>query len=132
MNGFLMSVTGFFIAGASNLVSTAISADLGRQKELSGSKEALSTVTGIVDGTGSAGAAVGQLLVPLLHRDLGWNSVFYGFMIMTVLSLLCIIKIIVHDIQEVWKNGCFGKRQVLFYVAEDNASNNIQDPSSSS
>ncbi|XP_076362363.1 sugar phosphate exchanger 3-like isoform X2 [Tachypleus tridentatus] len=129
MNGFLMGVTGFFIAGASNLVSTAISADLGRQKVLSGNKEALSTVTGIVDGTGSAGAAIGQLLVPLLHRDLGWNSVFYGFMIMTVLSLLCIIKIIVHDIQEVWKNGCFGKHRVLFYVSEDISSNNIQDPS---
>lgn len=43
------------------MISSAISADLGRQEALRGSQEALATVTGIVDGTGSIGAAVGQV-----------------------------------------------------------------------
>lgn len=43
------------------MISSAISADLGRQEALRGSQEALATVTGIVDGTGSIGAAGGQV-----------------------------------------------------------------------
>lgn len=43
------------------MISSAISADLGRQELIQGSSEALATVTGIVDGTGSVGAAVGQV-----------------------------------------------------------------------
>lgn len=43
------------------MISSAISADLGRQEALRGSQEALATVTGIVDGTGSLGAAAGQV-----------------------------------------------------------------------
>lgn len=43
------------------MISSAISADLGRQDLVRGSSEALATVTGIVDGTGSIGAAVGQV-----------------------------------------------------------------------
>lgn len=53
--------SGFFIGGPSNMISSAISADLGRQELIQGSSEALATVTGIVDGTGSIGAAVGQV-----------------------------------------------------------------------
>lgn len=53
--------SGFFIGGPSNMISSAISADLGRQELIQGSNEALATVTGIVDGTGSIGAAVGQV-----------------------------------------------------------------------
>ncbi|KAG8523376.1 Sugar phosphate exchanger 3 [Galemys pyrenaicus] len=60
INALLMAVTGFFIGGPSNMISSAISADLGRQELVRGSSEALATVTGIVDGTGSIGAAVGQ------------------------------------------------------------------------
>ncbi|MBN3271419.1 SPX3 protein, partial [Polyodon spathula] len=62
VNAVLMAITGFFIGGPSNMISSAISADLGRQEELQGSQEALATVTGIVDGTGSVGAAAGQVL----------------------------------------------------------------------
>ncbi|KAK3103461.1 hypothetical protein FSP39_019433 [Pinctada imbricata] len=82
MNSVLMSVVGFFIGGVANLVSAAISADLGRQGPVQGNAEALATVTGIVDGTGSVGAAIGQILVPVIEDGLGWKSVFYLFMIM--------------------------------------------------
>lgn len=53
------------------MISSAISADLGRQDLVKGSSEALATVTGIVDGTGSVGAAVGQVRLPKENRGLG-------------------------------------------------------------
>ncbi|EMP24000.1 Sugar phosphate exchanger 3 [Chelonia mydas] len=64
INAFIMAITGFFIGGPSNMISSAISADLGRQELVKGNSEALATVTGIVDGTGSIGAAVGQVRLP--------------------------------------------------------------------
>ncbi|GAB1290707.1 Sugar phosphate exchanger 3 [Apodemus speciosus] len=93
INALLMTITGFFIGGPSNMVSSAISADLGRQELIQGSSEALATVTGIVDGTGSIGAAVGQdgpwsywnsdiYLVSLIQDNLGWMWVFYFFILM--------------------------------------------------
>lgn len=74
-----MSITGFFIGGVANMISAAITADLGRQGPIQGNKEALSTVTGIVDGTGSIGAALGQILVPLIQEKFNWFYVFYLF-----------------------------------------------------
>ncbi|VDP25470.1 unnamed protein product [Heligmosomoides polygyrus] len=57
----LLTLTGFFIGGPANMTSRSVSADLGetvtcsiflpgRARELRGNAEALSTVTGIVDG----------------------------------------------------------------------------------
>ncbi|KFM60302.1 Sugar phosphate exchanger 3, partial [Stegodyphus mimosarum] len=96
-NAALMTLTGTVIGGVSSLISTAVSADLGRHTELANSKEALSTVTGIIDGTGSVGAAIGQVLVPVVMKRFGWKSVFYLFIIMTILTLLCVIKIVIRD-----------------------------------
>lgn len=77
-----MGIAGFFVGGAANLVSGAVSADLGRQEALQGDARALSTVTGIVDGTGSVGAALGQVMIPVLQMWFGWGSVFDMFMVM--------------------------------------------------
>ncbi|KAM7120217.1 sugar phosphate exchanger 3 isoform 3-T4 [Molossus nigricans] len=97
VNALLMAVTGFFIGGPSNMISSAISADLGRQELIQGSSEALATVTGIVDGTGSIGAAVGQYLVSLIQDNLGWMWVFYFFILMTSCTILFISPLIVRE-----------------------------------
>ncbi|KAM8933232.1 sugar phosphate exchanger 3 isoform 4-T4 [Lycaon pictus] len=97
INALLMAVTGFFIGGPSNMISSAISADLGRQELIQGSSEALATVTGIVDGTGSIGAAVGQYLVSLIQDNLGWIWVFYFFILMTSCTILFISPLIVRE-----------------------------------
>lgn len=55
----LMFILGFTISGLSNMISSACSADLGKQEALKGNARAISTVTGIIDGTGTIGAAVG-------------------------------------------------------------------------
>ncbi|XP_044535635.1 sugar phosphate exchanger 3 isoform X3 [Gracilinanus agilis] len=99
INAFLMAVTGFFIGGPSNMISAAISADLGHQELVQGSSEALATVTGIVDGTGSIGAAMGQFLVSLIQDNLGWMWVFYFFILMTSCTILFISPLIVKEIR---------------------------------
>lgn len=96
-NAALLTLTGIAIGGVASLISTAVSADLGRQPELSDSKEALSTVTGIIDGTGSAGAAIGQILVPLIMKEYGLKPVFYLLIFMTLLTLVCISKIVIRE-----------------------------------
>uniref|UniRef100_A0A8D2CVN1 Sugar phosphate exchanger 3 n=1 Tax=Sciurus vulgaris TaxID=55149 RepID=A0A8D2CVN1_SCIVU len=95
--GSLVGYSRFFIGGPSNMISSAISADLGRQELIQGSSEALATVTGIVDGTGSIGAAVGQYLVSLIQDNLGWMWVFYFFILMTSCTILFISPLIVRE-----------------------------------
>ncbi|PFX29279.1 Sugar phosphate exchanger 3 [Stylophora pistillata] len=120
----------FMVGGPANLISSAISADLGRQSALSANSEALATVTGIVDGTGSVGAAIGQsalsansealatvtgivdgtgsvgaaigqFLVPEINTHSGWKPVFYFLMVMTFMSFVClIIPILIKKIRE--------------------------------
>ena len=47
----MMFLLGFFISGLNNMISSACSADLGKQEALKGNTKAISTVTGIIDGT---------------------------------------------------------------------------------
>nr|XP_060632828.1 sugar phosphate exchanger 3 [Anolis sagrei ordinatus] len=98
INAFLMALTGCFIGGPSNMISSAISADLGRQEMVKGSSEALATVTGIVDGTGSIGAALGQYLVSLIQENLGWMWDFYFFILMISLTVVFITPLLVKEV----------------------------------
>uniref|UniRef100_H3DMF8 Sugar phosphate exchanger 3 n=1 Tax=Tetraodon nigroviridis TaxID=99883 RepID=H3DMF8_TETNG len=99
VNAVLLANAGCFIGGPSAMISSAISADLGRQEALRGSQEALATVTGIVDGTGSIGAAAGQYLVSLIESKLGWMYVFYFFIVMTAGSIVFIIPLLVGEVR---------------------------------
>ncbi|XP_039891022.1 sugar phosphate exchanger 3 [Simochromis diagramma] len=112
INGVLLAITGLFIGGPSNIISSAISADLGRQDALRGSKEALATVTGIVDGTGSIGAAAGQYLVSLIESKLGWMSVFYFFIVMTAGSIVFITPLLVRELRAMWTERRARQRQL--------------------
>ncbi|CAG2196428.1 SLC37A3 [Mytilus edulis] len=120
INGVLMAVAGFFVGGVANLISAAISADLGRQGPVQGNTEALATVTGIVDGTGSAGAAIGQVLVPVIQQKFGWKSVFVVFMIMIALTIVCILPMFIKECKGAianysfsWYSGLTKKRTVM-------------------
>ena len=86
MNSIYMTIVGFFVGVAANIISGTISADLGRQDAIQGNSEALATVTGIVDGTGSVGAALGQIFVPLIQSRFNWFFVFYFFIACVSLS----------------------------------------------
>lgn len=106
VNTVLMSLIGCLIGGAANLISAAVSADLGCQKQIQGDDRALATVTGIIDGTGSFGAALGQIAVPYLQTGLGWPSVFYLFMICMFLTAVCLFPLFVKEIRSI-RCSCF-------------------------
>uniref|UniRef100_A0A8D2LH27 Solute carrier family 37 member 1 n=1 Tax=Varanus komodoensis TaxID=61221 RepID=A0A8D2LH27_VARKO len=84
---FMLLICGALVNGPYALITTAVSADLGTHKSLKGNAKALSTVTAIIDGTGSVGAALGPLLAGLLSPS-GWNNVFYMLMIADACALL--------------------------------------------
>lgn len=74
----LMALSGMLVNGPYALITTAVSADLGTHESLKGNSRALATVTAIIDGTGSIGAAIGPMLtgfITSLSDD--WNHVFY-------------------------------------------------------
>ncbi|XP_064434566.1 glucose-6-phosphate exchanger SLC37A1 isoform X7 [Mirounga angustirostris] len=83
----MLLLSGALVSGPYALITTAVSADLGTHKSLKGNSHALATVTAIIDGTGSVGAALGPLLAGLLSPS-GWNNVFYMLMFADACALL--------------------------------------------
>ena len=66
-NIVLLFVVGLLVNGPYSLITTAVSAELGTHPSLRGSGKALATVTSIIDGTGSIGAAFGPFLAGALQ-----------------------------------------------------------------
>lgn len=115
--GFLLVLTGFLVGGPANLISTAISADLGAHKSIHGNAAALSTVTGIIDGTGSIGAAFAQYLVgylahchtipagcdptkdPDCHITCSWQPVLQALVIGTCCASLCLAPLVLRELR---------------------------------
>jgi OPA family glycerol-3-phosphate transporter-like MFS transporter 3 len=92
----VIPAAGFFIAGASNIISSAVAVDLAQNPDIENKDEAMATVTGIVDGTGGFGAAVGVLIMGVLS-DYSWLWVFLFMIAMGVLAIVCILKIAIRD-----------------------------------
>ncbi|KAJ1693315.1 hypothetical protein LUZ63_010013 [Rhynchospora breviuscula] len=92
MNATLMIIAGMFVNGPYALITTAVSADLGTHESLRGDSNALATVTAIIDGTGSAGAAIGPLLTGYLSAK-SWDAVFAMLMVAALLAGLLLTKL---------------------------------------
>lgn len=59
----LLLLVGFFSAAPQYLLVTSVAQDLGQSPDLKGSRRAIATMTGVIDGVGSLGAACVQVLV---------------------------------------------------------------------
>ncbi|KAG7217214.1 hypothetical protein INR49_027758 [Caranx melampygus] len=99
----MLLVCGGLVNGPYALITTAVSADLGTHESLRGNARALSTVTAIIDGTGSVGAALGPLLAGVISPT-GWNNVFYMLISADVLACLFLSRLVYKEIQ-----GCCGR-----------------------
>ncbi|GAU27577.1 hypothetical protein TSUD_271180 [Trifolium subterraneum] len=97
VNGGLMFVTGMFVNGPYALITTAVSADLGTHKSLKGNSRALATVTAIIDGTGSIGAAIGPLLTGYISAK-SWSAVFTMLMGSALIAGLFLTKLVVSEV----------------------------------
>uniref|UniRef100_G3QC21 Glucose-6-phosphate exchanger SLC37A2 n=1 Tax=Gasterosteus aculeatus aculeatus TaxID=481459 RepID=G3QC21_GASAC len=89
----MLLLCGGLVNGPYALITTAVSADLGTHESLRGNSRALSTVTAIIDGTGSVGAAVGPLLAGLISPT-GWNHVFYMLITSDLLACLFLSRLV--------------------------------------
>ncbi|XP_071843518.1 glucose-6-phosphate exchanger SLC37A2-like isoform X2 [Apostichopus japonicus] len=128
VNIVLMVITGFFVNGPYALITTAVSADLGTHESLHGNAKALSTVTAIIDGTGTIGAAVGPLLTGLISptNEAGWTYVFLMLAGAEVIGALFMIRQVFKELKS-WRN----KRksyQLINEVDSDSPLTNIDDP----
>ncbi|KAJ8774423.1 hypothetical protein K2173_016869 [Erythroxylum novogranatense] len=99
VNILLMMVAGLFVNGPYALITTAVSADLGTHSSLRGNSRALATVTAIIDGTGSIGAALGPLLTGFLSTK-GWDFVFLMLMICALIAGLLLSRLVKAEIAE--------------------------------
>merc|ERR1712227_855833 len=97
LNIFLTLVTGALVNGPYALITTAVSAELGQHPSLRGSSKALATVTAIIDGTGSIGAAIGPFLAGALSGHYGWESVFYMLMAADCFALVFLVRLVYRE-----------------------------------
>ena len=107
---------GVLISGPFSLITTAVSAELGQHESLQvnpillngqssqysylidqGSSKAIATVTAIIDGCGSIGAAVG----PLLAGRLETNDTIYMLMGFAGIACLCLSRLVFNDVKRV-------------------------------
>ena len=88
----LMFLSGYFVNGPYSLITTAVATDLGTQDAIKGNSRALATVSAIIDGTGSVGAALGPLLTGYISTR-GWNSVFFMLIVSISLAILFLIRL---------------------------------------
>ena len=107
-NVAVLFVVGIMVNGPYTLISSAVCSDLGSHPSLKGNPRAMSTVTGIIDGFGSAGAAMEGLVVNGLYNTLGWDSVFYALMVFSLLCCLTIIRVVKHELFGVGGTASYG------------------------
>ncbi|PKA60679.1 Putative glycerol-3-phosphate transporter 1 [Apostasia shenzhenica] len=97
-NATLMILAGLFVNGPYALITTAVSADLGTHGSLKGNSRALATVTAIIDGTGSVGAAIGPLLTGYLST-ISWGAVFSVLMLAALVAGLLPSQLVVAEVR---------------------------------
>jgi sugar phosphate permease len=102
----LLCVCGVFINGPYAIITTAVSSDLGTHPSLSNNQNAKATVTAIIDGTGSLGAALGPLLIGWLTDASSWNAAFYLLMASCFLSAVFMTRLLVVEVIEFAKRFC--------------------------
>ncbi|XP_073440997.1 glucose-6-phosphate exchanger SLC37A2 isoform X1 [Dendrobates tinctorius] len=102
----MLIICGMLVNGPYSLITTAVSADLGTHESLHGNAKALSTVTAIIDGSGSIGAALGPTLASVLSSK-GWNYVFYMLIAADLLACLFLARLVYKEIKKLCP--CFQK-----------------------
>lgn len=101
VNIALMMAAGFFVNGPYALITTAVSADLGTHKSLAGNEKALATVTAIIDGMGSIGAAIGPLMTGYISElPGGFDNVFYMLYGAAATAGLLLTGLVIKEIKE--------------------------------
>ncbi|CAD8076255.1 unnamed protein product [Paramecium primaurelia] len=103
----LIFLTGLFIGGCYNNISTAMTVELSNQPELKNSKSATSTVVSVIMGYAAMFAAINQLIVPYVEKRL--------FVYCSALSIIGGVFLIPLIINEVKRNKQMSQSQLKTY-----------------
>eukprot|EP00096_Caligus_rogercresseyi_P007595 TRINITY_DN2552_c0_g1_i2.p1 TRINITY_DN2552_c0_g1~~TRINITY_DN2552_c0_g1_i2.p1 ORF type:complete len:551 (-),score=106.99 TRINITY_DN2552_c0_g1_i2:631-2283(-) len=95
----LLILVGLLVNGPYALITTAVSAQLGKHPSIGQNSMALATVTSIIDGTGSIGAAVGPVLAGMIQ---GIQNTFWMLVIADICALLFLSRLVVNDVK-IWR-----------------------------
>eukprot|EP00596_Hydrurales_sp_CCMP1899_P003824 CAMPEP_0119042288 /NCGR_PEP_ID=MMETSP1177-20130426/14518_1 /TAXON_ID=2985 /ORGANISM="Ochromonas sp, Strain CCMP1899" /LENGTH=471 /DNA_ID=CAMNT_0007008961 /DNA_START=96 /DNA_END=1511 /DNA_ORIENTATION=- len=84
----LLAFMGCLVGGPNNIITSAVAADLADDPSIKGNNKALGTVTGIINGSGSITAALGQLAIPVLYQmgikdGVGYRYVWFFLILCT-------------------------------------------------
>lgn len=99
----LLFIGGILVNGPYALITTSVSAELGQHSSLEGNAKALATVTAIIDGTGSIGAAVGPLLAGVISSR-GWENVFYMLIFSNVIAMCMLARLVIKELSRLKRN----------------------------
>ncbi|XP_067928846.1 glucose-6-phosphate exchanger SLC37A2-like isoform X2 [Watersipora subatra] len=102
----LLLATGFLVNGPYCLITTSVSADLGTHPSLSSNAKALATVTAIIDGTGSIGAAIGPGITAIIEGTNKLTAVkmdiIFGILIgSNIFALAMLSRLIYKEVREI-------------------------------
>lgn len=124
VNIALMILSGVLVNGPYALITTAVSANLGTHPCLQGNTKAMATVTAIIDGTGSMGAALGPLLTGIISPT-GWNNVFYMLISADIFAAILLSRQVWFEISQ----HCFGRREQVRFAYLDSVHDNLRNDS---
>lgn len=110
LNISLMMAAGFFVNGPYALITTAVSADLGSSSTVGGNEKALATVTAIIDGMGSIGAALGPMVTGYISElPGGFDNVFMMLYGAGLCAGLLLSGLVLRELGELLGVGSSGK-----------------------
>lgn len=114
INIALMASAGFLVNGPYALITTAISADLG-SGAMAGNEKVLATVTSIIDGMGSIGAALGPMLTGYVSElPGGFDNVFIMLYVASLCAGLLLTGIVLGEL------GLISKRRSATSAVDNN------------
>lgn len=99
----LLFLGGILVNGPYALITTSVSAELGQHSSLQGNAKALATVTAIIDGTGSIGAAVGPLLAGVISSH-GWENVFKMLIFSNVIAMCMLARLVIKELSRLGRH----------------------------
>lgn len=92
---------GLFMQGVTNTIASTCSADIGKNIK-SKNVNAVSTVTGIIDGMGTIGASIGQFTVGATVTSFGWQYGYLGVVTIIQFITFCVMaRIFCQEISEI-------------------------------
>lgn len=114
----LIFAAGILVGGPCNLISSAITADIGRSKMFSANKESISTGAGIINGTASVGAALTQGFIGYFSGFFGWTNCLWLLSGFAIMGSLLITPTAIRELRE-FKNIDTNNSEAFSYSSSD-------------